>query len=117
MSAHPSRALKSALTNVLGEKEGMAALFQAKETSAPIAMWVESPAGAVIMDALDDVERAAMSRLIDVPAIFIFKAMRDKVEISIVRYIRMRLMSHVQNHTLLQREIARIRGVSEEDIE
>ena len=115
MSRRPSLALKNALTNVLGEQESMFAMLKAKETSAPIALWVESPAGAVIMDALDDVERAAMTRLVDTPAWFIFNAMRDKAEIYIVRYIRARLMSHVQNHEILQREIARIRGIEEED--
>ena len=116
MSQPPSRALKSALTNVLGEKESFTALFRAKEAYAPVAVWVESPAGAAILDALDDIERAAMSRLVDTPAIMIFKAMRDKSEIYIARYIRTRLMFYVQNHEMLQREIAKLRGMEDEDI-
>ena len=114
MSRRPSVSLKNALTSVLGEEESMFSLVKAKETCAPIAQWVGSPAGAAIFDALDDIERAAMSRLIDNPAWFIFNAMRDKAEIYIVRYIRTRLMYYVQNHDLLQREIAKLRGMEEE---
>jgi len=103
----PSRNLKLAYSQALGEKEYLAGMITRKDKMLEVQRGVESPFGQALILAFDDIIKAGMHKLVDTPSWHIFKINKIKAEIQIARFMKGKLMAYVANAEAFEQELER----------
>ena len=105
----PSRQLRKILDDIDNDSFGIAA-EKGIEIGQEIARGMESPFGAALYMALEDLERAAYAGMANTPAWSIFKQIQYRSELRTAQYIKNRLEAYVKNAEGLMENIERLQS-------
>jgi len=106
----PSQTIKHHLRKAVGESSLLGGLHKNLEKMQAVKEGMDTPFGAALYTALEDLERASYAEMGKTNPINIFKHYQIRAELRTCQYIKQVLDSYVVNHEVLLRNIEELKG-------
>lgn len=112
----PKRSLRRYLATAMGERSYILRVEKRKERLESLVECMESPFGAALIEALEDIESAAYGTLATTPVWNWPKLVQAKAEIKIAKYIKAKLMVYVSDLDSINKQLE-LFNAEESDLE
>ena len=110
-----SRSVRQLGKDLTGEADWLSRADQEVEKSRQVAAGMETPFGAALYSALEDLERSAYLNMANTSPLSLFKQMEYRCELRIAQYIKGRIESHVVNLEALEHNLKEMYGDVDND--
>jgi len=106
----PSQTIKHHLRKAVGEGDLLGQLHKDLEKMESVRQGMDTPFGAALYTALEDLERASYADMGKINPINIFRHYQIRAELRTAQYIKAKLDSYVINHEVLLQNIEELKG-------